>query len=72
MPAHWRATDFAQHAGRSGISVVPASVFATGGTEPEALRLSLGVASDRDTLLQALNQLADLLSHPPSAAKAIV
>ncbi|HET6390490.1 PLP-dependent aminotransferase family protein [Hyphomicrobium sp.] len=72
MPAHWRANDFVQHAGRSGISVVPASVFATSGTEPEALRLSLGVASDRDALLQALKQLASLLSQPSGAARAIV
>ncbi|WP_045835278.1 PLP-dependent aminotransferase family protein [Hyphomicrobium sp. 99] len=72
MPPHWRATDFVHHAGRSGISVVPGSVFAIGATEPEALRLSLGVAPDRDALLQALKQLAGLLSQPSGAAKAIV
>lgn len=72
MPPHWRATDFVQHAGRSGISVVPASVFAIGTAETEALRLSLGVAPDRDALVGALKQLAYLLSQPSGAAKAIV
>jgi DNA-binding transcriptional MocR family regulator len=72
MPPHWRAIDFVHHAGRSGISVVPGAAFAIGPTEPEALRLSLGVAPDRDALLQALKQLASLLSQPSAAAKAIV
>ncbi|MBN9247982.1 MAG: PLP-dependent aminotransferase family protein, partial [Hyphomicrobium sp.] len=72
LPSQWRAADFVQHAGRSGISVVPASVFAIGAAEPEALRLSLGVAPDRDALLGALKQLAYLLSQPSGAAKAIV
>jgi len=72
MPPHWRATNFVEHAGRLGISVVPGAAFAIGATEPEALRLSLGVAPDRDALLHALKQLAGLLSQPPGAVKAIV
>ncbi len=72
MPAHWRAADFVEHAGRSGISVVPGSAFATGPENPEALRLSLGVAPDRDALIDALKQLASLLSQPSVAVKAIV
>jgi DNA-binding transcriptional MocR family regulator len=72
MPPHWRAADFVDHAGRSGISVVPGSAFAIGPTEPEALRLSLGVAPDRDALLDALKQVASLISQPAVAVKAIV
>ncbi|SFV35424.1 PLP-dependent aminotransferase family protein [Hyphomicrobium facile] len=72
MPPQWRATNFVEHAGRLGISVVPGAAFAIGPKEPEALRLSLGVAPDRDALLHALKQLAVLLSQPPGAAKAIV
>lgn len=72
MPLHWRAADFVDHAGRSGISVVPGSAFAIGQTEPEALRLSLGVAPDREALLEALKQVASLISQPSVAVKAIV
>ncbi len=49
----WRAADFVDHAGRSGISVVPGSAFAIGPAEPEALRLSLGVAPDREALVES-------------------
>lgn len=72
MPVHWRAADFADHAGRSGISVVPSSAFATGTEEPEALRLSLGVAPDRESLVEALKQVATIVSQPAVAVKAIV
>jgi len=72
MPPRWRAVDLAEYADRSGIPVVPSSVFATGPSAPEAVRLSLGVAPDRETLLQALKLLASLISQPALAAKAIV
>jgi DNA-binding transcriptional MocR family regulator len=52
--------------------VVPGSAFATGLDEPEALRLSLGVAPDRDALVGALKQLASLLAQPSITVKAIV
>ncbi len=64
MPPHWRAADFVDHAGRSGISVVPGAAFAIGPAEPEALRLSLGVAPDREALVEALKQVANLVSQP--------
>jgi len=72
MPVHWRAADFVDHAGRSGISVVPSSAFATGPEEPEALRLSLGVAPDREALVEALKQVASIIAQPSVAVKAIV
>ncbi|MFT3732018.1 MAG: PLP-dependent aminotransferase family protein [Hyphomicrobium sp.] len=72
MPPHWRAADFADHAKRAGISVVPSSVFATGSDEPEALRLSLGVAPDRNALVDALKEVADLLVQPALGVRAIV
>jgi DNA-binding transcriptional MocR family regulator len=72
MPPHWRAADFVDHASRSGISVVPGAAFAIGPTEPEALRLSLGVAPDREALLEALKQVASLMSQPSISVRAIV
>ncbi len=72
LPAHWRSADFVDHAGRSGISLVPSSAFATGTEEPEAIRLSLGVAPNRDALVEALKQVASLISQPAVNVKAIV
>ncbi len=72
LPAHWRSADFVDHAVRSGVSVVPGSAFATGTEEPEALRLSLGVAPNREALAEALKQVASLISQPSVAVKAIV
>jgi DNA-binding transcriptional MocR family regulator len=72
MPERWRAADFVEQARRSGIAVVPSSAFATGTDYPEALRLSLGVAPDRETLTEGLKQVASIISRPSVAARAIV
>jgi DNA-binding transcriptional MocR family regulator len=72
MPPPWRAADFAQQAGRSGVSIVPGDAFAVRGAPVEAVRLSLGVAPDRATLEDALKLLAGLLAEPPHAARAVV
>jgi DNA-binding transcriptional MocR family regulator len=72
MPKHWRAADLVDQAGRSGISVVPSSAFATGPEEPQAVRLSLGVAPDREALVGALKQISIILTQPSVAVKAIV
>lgn len=67
LPALWRADDFADHAARSGISVVPASAFAISETNVQAVRLSLGVAPSRAVLTDALSTLSALISQRPSA-----
>ena len=72
MPAHWRAGDFAEHAGRSGVAIVTASAFATSPTPPEAVRVSLGVAPDRAALSDGLSLLAGLLGQPSLAARAVI
>ncbi len=72
MPSHWRAADLAEHAGRSGIAIVPSSAFAIASSVPEAVRISLGVAAEREALFPALKLLANLVAQPMSAAKAIV
>ncbi|PWR23156.1 PLP-dependent aminotransferase family protein [Zavarzinia compransoris] len=72
LPAPWRAVDFADHAGRAGISIAPAAAFALG-PAPEAVRLSLGVAPDRDVLEDGLLRLLGLLNQPPAlSARAVV
>jgi DNA-binding transcriptional MocR family regulator len=72
LPAHWRAADFADHADRAGVSIVPSSAFAVVAHPLEAVRISLGVAPDRGALEDALTLLADLMSQPSLAARAVV
>jgi DNA-binding transcriptional MocR family regulator len=72
LPSYWRASDLAEHAARAGIAVVPGSAFAVSDSVEEAVRISLGAASDRGSLAQALNVLGGLLSQPAFATRAIV
>ncbi|CAI9404568.1 Histidinol-phosphate aminotransferase [Pleomorphomonas sp. T1.2MG-36] len=72
LPAHWRAADFAEHADRAGVSIVPASAFATLAQPVEAVRISLGVAPDRGDLEDGLIQLSSLMSQPAFATRAVV
>ena len=72
LPGHWRAVEFAYHAERSGLSVVPSSAFAISSPAPEAVRVSLGAASKRSVLGGALGLLNDLLSRPSLSARAVV
>ena len=72
LPDHWRAADFAEHADRAGVSIVPSSAFAVATHPVEAVRISLGVAPDRGALEDGLTQLASLMSQPSLAARAVV
>lgn len=72
LPAYWRAADFAEHADRAGVSIVPASAFATVAHPVEAVRISLGVAPERDVLEEGLTLLASLIAQPSLGAKAVV
>ncbi len=72
LPEHWRAADFAEHADRAGVSIVPSSAFAIVAHPIEAVRLSLGVAPDRGDLEDGLTQLASLISYPSLGARAVV
>lgn len=72
LPDHWRAPDFAEHADRAGVSIVPSAAFATVSHPIEAVRISLGVAPDRGDLEDGLTLLANLISQPSLGAKAVV
>lgn len=72
LPEHWRADDFAEYTDRAGVSIVPASAFATVAHPIEAVRISLGVAPDRDDLEDGLTQLANLMSQPRLGTRAVV
>ena len=72
LPVHWRAVEFAYYAERSGLSIVPGSAFATVSPAPNTVRLSLGAAASRATLISALSRLRDILAQPPVSARALV
>lgn len=71
LPDHWRAADFAEHADRAGVSMVPSSAFATTAYPREAV-ISLGGAPDRSALEDALTLLSGLLARPSLASRAVV
>ena len=72
LPPHWRAGDFADHADRVGVSIVPSSAFSVAAHPNEAVRISLGVAPDRGALEDGLTQLAALMAQPSLGARAVV
>jgi len=63
LPGHWQRGAFVAQALHSGLSVVPSDAFTTGGTAPEAVRVSLGVVPNRLQLERALQRLALLLAR---------
>lgn len=72
LPAYWRAAEFAEHADRAGVSIVPSAAFAVGANSSEAVRISLGVAPDRGALEDALTLLATLIAQPALGGRTVV
>lgn len=61
LPPHWEAADFAAHAQRQGIALVPGAAFAAPGQAPRAVRIALGTAPDQDRLRGSLEALGRAL-----------
>jgi len=72
LPGGQRADDLVEAAVRAGVLIVPSSAFAVGESMTEAVRISLGVASDRGELEDGLNQLAGLVTQPTPLARVII
>ena len=72
LPEGRRADDVVEAALRAGLLIVPGSAFAVGKSPTEAVRISLGVASDRSELEDGLNQLTGLLAQPAALNRMIV
>lgn len=72
LPSHWQADDFARQAELAGVAVVPASAFAIGQSSVNAVRVSLGVSPDRETLAGGLRLLAQLQQPGITTTRAIV
>lgn len=71
LPEPWDRGTFGSHARQLGLTVVLSDAFAIG-PAPEAIRVSLGAAPDRDALRYGLSLLATLLAHPPGAISTVV
>ncbi|OKH86837.1 PLP-dependent aminotransferase family protein [Thalassospira sp. TSL5-1] len=72
LPTHWSADNFARQAELAGVAVVPASAFAIGRSNANAVRISLGVSPDRETLTGGLRRLAQLQNPDMLSPRIIV
>jgi len=68
LPQPWRAVKLVELAAEHRIRIKPAEVFAAGQfAAPQAIRLCIGGRVQRDTLLQAIDTLVDLIQSPGCA-----
>jgi DNA-binding transcriptional MocR family regulator len=64
LPQGWPRASFVRHLQRQNIAVVASDAFAVTDAPPEAVRLCLGAAADRESLDQALTTVATALAEP--------
>ncbi len=61
LPARWSRTDFTAHLRQRGLALVASDSFAVATPAPNAVRICLGAAEDRETLHAALLAVAEVL-----------
>ncbi|MEF0940991.1 aminotransferase-like domain-containing protein [Rhizobium sp. BR 362] len=71
LPPAWSRGEFTARLRSVGVGVVASDAFALG-QAPEAVRLGLGVAEDREHLRQSLGIVADLLAETPAASAMVI
>jgi DNA-binding transcriptional MocR family regulator len=71
MPQEWTRGEFIARLRPANIGIVGSDGFAVS-TPPEAVRIGLGAAHDRQSLYEALQQVADLLGEAPATSSFIV
>jgi DNA-binding transcriptional MocR family regulator len=68
LPPAWPSEDFVREARQRGVIVTPGREFAVARHDtPNAVRISLGPPSERDSLKKALTTLAEILEDVPQA-----
>lgn len=72
LPPHWNRAAFAHRLGDFGISLVPSDAFTVSRLPPEAMRISLGGAIDRRSLVSALADIARTLESQPEQNVSVV
>jgi DNA-binding transcriptional MocR family regulator len=71
LPGNWNKTEFSSHVQRQGLAIVTADSFSVGDYEPQAIRVSLGAASTRSELVQALEILAGALQTSAARSRVV-
>jgi DNA-binding transcriptional MocR family regulator len=73
LPDFWRASQFAAELYQRGISVTPADAFTVGyAPVPNAVRIVLSAAQNRETLITALTRIAETMADPPAGGTCLV
>jgi DNA-binding transcriptional MocR family regulator len=72
LPKGVRALDFSERASQIGVSVVPSTAFVSTRSRVQAVRVSLGGASDYPALRHGLNLLASLYNAKQTRSKSII
>lgn len=63
LPEWWESAEFVSYARKQGLGLVPGSVFAVEREPPRRVRIALGSAANRESLVSSLERVADLLVH---------
>lgn len=72
LPKGIRALEFSERASRIGVSVVPSTAFVSTRSRVQAVRVSLGGASDYPALQHGLTLLSQLCSAKQTRSKSII
>jgi DNA-binding transcriptional MocR family regulator len=66
VPASWSRIEFATHLRAHGVGVVVSDTFTVGSAAPEAVRVCLGGAIDREGCRRILEIIEDAIKHLPA------
>ena len=72
LPPRWTADDFVREARARGVIVTGSSAFAAGRDMPQAIRVCLGAARDRQVMVDALRLLDQLARDPRPGFAAVI
>jgi DNA-binding transcriptional MocR family regulator len=72
LPADWDRRNFAATLGQAGVAIVPSDAFAVSHAAPNAVRISLGAAPNREALKRILGLVARTMATGPAQVSAVV
>jgi DNA-binding transcriptional MocR family regulator len=72
LPSNRHRAEFVGYTRPRGLAAVASEAFAIATTPPNAVRISLGAASDTDQLRQLLELVAATLAQPPEVLSTVI
>jgi len=72
LPPRWTADDFVREARARGVVITASGAFAVGRDTPQAVRVCLGAARDRQVMVDALRMLDQLARDPRPGFAAVI